>query len=229
MRNAVGAEYQSVEAALDLAVADGRAPITIADTADNTGGGAPGDSTFFLRRAARPASRRTSRSVRCTTRSRSSICQDGGLGARLRLRIGGKLGPESGAPLDVDCTVIGLSNRVVQTLNGGPSSLGACAAIRIHDRRECTRRRHRSDADRTTRAGRITGTVQRRRASTPSTKRIIVVKSMQHFHAGFAPISARVIYTGDRGALIADVRNIPYRRVSTSDFWPFNPAPDFGD
>ena len=45
----------------------------------------------------------------------------------------------------------------------------------------------------------------------PLTKRLIIVKSMQHFHAGFAPISARVIYTGDRGALAADVRNIPYQ------------------
>ena len=61
-----------------------------------------------------------------------SVCQDGGIGARLRLRIGGKLGVESGSPIDVDCTVVGLSNRVVQTLNGGPSNLGACAGIRIH-------------------------------------------------------------------------------------------------
>ncbi len=63
----------------------------------------------------------------------------------------------------------------------------------------------------------------------PTTKRIIVVKSTQHFYAGFAPISARVIYTGDRGALAADMRTIPYRRVTTSDYWPFNPSPDFGD
>jgi microcystin degradation protein MlrC len=63
----------------------------------------------------------------------------------------------------------------------------------------------------------------------PSEKRFIVVKSTQHFHAGFAPLSARVIYTGDRGALLADMRNIPYQRVNTADFWPFNPAPDFSD
>jgi hypothetical protein len=45
----------------------------------------------------------------------------------------------------------------------------------------------------------------------PMTRRIIVVKSMQHFYAGFAPISARVIYAGDKGALASDVRSIPYR------------------
>ena len=161
MRNAVGAEYHSVEAALDLAVADGRAPITIADTADNTGGGAPGDSTFFLRalidrRIANVALGPLYDPIAV------SICQDGGIGAHLRLRIGGKLGPESGAPVDVDCTVIGLSNRVVETLNGGPSSLGACAAIRIPIDGDCIRRRHRGDADRTPRASGLTRIVQRR-------------------------------------------------------------------
>ena len=55
------------------------------------------------------------------------------------------------------------------------------------------------------------------------------MKSTQHFHAGFAPISARVIYTGDRGALAADMRTIPYRHVATSEYWPFNSTPDFDD
>ena len=42
MRDAVRAEHLSIDAAIDAALEDGRAPITIADTADNTGGGAPG-------------------------------------------------------------------------------------------------------------------------------------------------------------------------------------------
>ncbi len=205
----------------------GASPITIADTADNTGGGAPGDSTFFLRalldrRIANVALGPLYDPIAV------SICQDGGVGAHLRLRVGGKLGPESGAPVDVDCTVIGLSNRVVQTLNGGPSSLGACAAIRIP-----------VDGDASGAGIEVMLTARRVQAGSPElfsgvgidplTKRIIVVKSMQHFHAGFAPISARVIYTGDRGALAADVRNIPYRRVKTADFWPFNSSPNFAD
>jgi microcystin degradation protein MlrC len=225
MRDAVSTTTLNIEAALDLALEDGRRPITIADTADNTGGGAPGDSTFFLdalikRRIANVAVGPLYDPIAV------SVCQDGGTGARLRLRIGGKLGPESGDPLDVDCTVIGLANRVVQTLNGGPSSLGACAAVRIHvpgddhgiDVLLTTRRVQAGSPELFSGAG-----------IDPTTKRIIVVKSTQHFYAGFAPISARVIYTGDRGALAADMRTIPYKRVSTSDYWPFNPSPDFGD
>ena len=224
MRNDVGAEYQSVEAALDLARADGRAPNTIADTADNTGGGAPGDSTFFLARCSTGVSRTCARTA---VRPDGGRMQDGGLGAHLRLRIGGKLGPESGAPVDIDCTVIGLSNRVVQMLNGGPSSLGACAAIRIGQRLESA-----------SGGVEVMLTARRVQAGSPElfsgagietlTKRIIV-KSMQHFHAGFAPISRARHHTRAMGALAANVRDTPYRRVNTSDFWPFNPAPNFGD
>jgi microcystin degradation protein MlrC len=227
MRDAVCTEQLSIEAALDLALADGRAPITIADTADNTGGGAPGDSTFFLQTLLERGLTSVALGPLYDPGA-VAICQDGGVGARLRLRIGGKLGPESGAPLDVDCTVVGLSDRVVQTLNGGPSHLGACAAIRVAvpgdtsgdgiDVMLTSRRVQAGSPELFTGVG-----------IEPTEKAIIVVKSTQHFHAGFAPLSARVIYSGDRGALIADMRNIPYQRVNTADFWPFNPSPDFGD
>ena len=40
----------------------------------------------------------------------------------------------------------------------------------------------------------------------PERKHVLVVKSTQHFHAGFAPISKRVLYAGDLGALPADMR-----------------------
>jgi microcystin degradation protein MlrC len=225
MRDAVRTDHLSIDAALDLAIADGRAPITIADTADNTGGGAPGDSTFFLETLIRR--RVTSVALGpLFDPGAVGVCQDGGVGARLRLRIGGKLGPESGAPLDVDCTVTGLSDRVVQTLNGGPSGMGACAAVRVHipgddagiDVMLTSRRVQAGSPELFTGVG-----------IEPAEKRFIVVKSTQHFHAGFAPLSARVIYTGDRGALAADMRKIPYQRVDTAAFWPFNPAPDFGD
>jgi microcystin degradation protein MlrC len=227
MREAVCTEHLSIDAALDVALADGRAPITIADTADNTGGGAPGDSTFFL--DALIKRRVTSVALGpLYDPGAVAVCQDGGVGARLRLRIGGKLGPESGAPLDLDCSVIGLSDRVVQILNGGPSSLGECAAIRVH-----------VPADRSNAGIDVMLTSRRVQAGSPelfigvgiepTEKRLIIVKSTQHFHAGFAPLSARVIYTGDRGALIADMRNIPYQCVNTAEFWPFNPAPDFSD
>jgi microcystin degradation protein MlrC len=226
IREAVSTHPLDIEAAIDAALADGRAPITIADTADNTGGGAPGDATFFLAALIR-------RGVSAVALGplydpgAVAICHDGGIGARLQLRIGGKLAPESGAPVDVDCTVTGLSNRVTQTLNGGPASLGVCAAIRIH----------RNDAAADTPGIDVMLTSRRVQAGSPelftgvgieiADKRLIVVKSTQHFHAGFAPMSANVIYASGQGALNGDMRTIDYRHVDTSAYWPFTANPVF--
>ncbi len=217
----------SIDAALDLALEDGRAPITIADTADNTGGGAPGDSTFFLDALIR---RRIGGAALGPLYDPIAvgICQDGGVGARLRLRIGGKLGAR-----------VGRSAR--RRLHGHRlvESRRADAEWRTFEPRRVRRRAH-SHRRRRSRTGiEVMLTTRRVQAGSPElftgvgidphAKRFLVVKSTQHFHAGFAPISARVIYTGDRGALIADPRDIPYRRVRTSDYWPFTATPDFGD
>lgn len=225
LRDAVSTEPLGIEAAIDAALADGRAPITIADTADNTGGGAPGDSTFFLEALIR----RRVASVALGPLydpGAVAICHDGGIGSRLQLRIGGKLAPESGSAVDVQCTVTGLSDRVLQTLNGGPSSLGACAAVRVH-----------LDADADAPGIDVVLASRRVQAGSPelftsvgveiADKRLIVVKSTQHFHAGFAPVSANVIYASGQGALNGDMRTIDYRRVDTAAYWPFISSPKF--
>jgi microcystin degradation protein MlrC len=53
----------------------------------------------------------------------------------------------------------------------------------------------------------------------PSQKHILVVKSMQHFYAGFAPIARQIIYMATPGALAPDMRQIPYQRASRQ-LWP---------
>ena len=53
----------------------------------------------------------------------------------------------------------------------------------------------------------------------PATKKILVVKSMQHFYAGFEPLAARVLYVAAPGALVPDFTLLPYRKVNR-DIWP---------
>ena len=55
----------------------------------------------------------------------------------------------------------------------------------------------------------------------PERKHILVVKSTQHFHASFAPISRQVLYAGDLGALPGDMTAIPLRHADTRHLWPF--------
>jgi len=55
----------------------------------------------------------------------------------------------------------------------------------------------------------------------PTRKKILVVKSSQHFYAAFEPISQEILYAGDRGALQSDMKTIPYMHVDPNRFWPF--------
>jgi microcystin degradation protein MlrC len=50
-------------------------------------------------------------------------------------------------------------------------------------------------------------------------KKAVIVKSSQHFHAGFAPIASEVIYLATPGAITPDFANIPFERVAVP-FWP---------
>ena len=53
----------------------------------------------------------------------------------------------------------------------------------------------------------------------PAGYRGMVVKSTQHFHAGFAPIASRVVYVSAPGAIPPDFAAIPYRRFA-EPYWP---------
>jgi microcystin degradation protein MlrC len=229
---AIRADVQSqpttLQAALDTAFADDQGPITIADTADNTGGGAPGDSTYFLQALLERPPRSIALGPLYDPGS-VAICQDAGPGAVLRLRVGGKLCADSGAPVDVTVQVLATSDRVTQLLNGGPSNLGACAAIRIlrddvgeddaFDLVISSRRTQAGSPELFTELG-----------VDPRTKHLIIVKSTQHFHASFAPISKRILYAGDQGALQGRFTDIPYQNVATERYWPFSePFGDLGD
>jgi microcystin degradation protein MlrC len=53
----------------------------------------------------------------------------------------------------------------------------------------------------------------------PAARKIVVVKSTQHFHAGFAPIAGQILYAAAPGALTKDFTKIPYRKL-TRRVWP---------
>jgi microcystin degradation protein MlrC len=50
-------------------------------------------------------------------------------------------------------------------------------------------------------------------------KQLVVVKSTQHFHAGFAPLAKAVFYASTPGAITPDFGAIPYRRRNL-EYWP---------
>jgi microcystin degradation protein MlrC len=209
MRDEVTSRFLSVDEAIDRALAIAGGPVVIADVSDNPGGGAPGDATFVLRRALE----------RGITNIASGYyydpiavraCAEAGLGTRFSLRIGGKTGIASGDPVDLDVTVRGLADEVTQRFGAAPVQMGESAwveAAGIH----------------------LVLTSLRTQVFHPegmtklgldlSTCKLVVVKSTQHFHAGFAPIAKAILYAAPPGALRSDFANIPYTKLKTP-YWP---------
>ena len=50
-------------------------------------------------------------------------------------------------------------------------------------------------------------------------KKIIVVKSSQHFHAAFSKVAKHIIYVGAPGAVTLDLNALPYRKIRRPK-WP---------
>lgn len=209
MRHELAPHFLSVEEALERALAAKAGPVVIADVSDNPGGGAPGDSTFIL-------SALLERGVTDAAAgyfwdpAALGFCRDAGVGATFDLRLGGKCGRTSGQPLDLRVTVKALAERVTQRFGRAPVDMGPAAWVSADgiDIVICGLRTQVFHPEGFTKLG-----------LDLSTRRVVVVKSIQHFHAGFAPIASDILYASGPGALRADFRNIPYTKLKRP-YWP---------
>ena len=209
LRHEIMRPYPDIEAALDRALAASSGPVVLADVADNAGGGAPSDSTFVLEAMLRRGITSAATGIYWDPIA-VRICREAGEGASLDLRLGGKCGPMSGNPLDLRVTVRKLASDLTQRFGKLPSSLGEAVWL------------HASGID-------IVVNDLRTQTFHPEAftqlgialdeKKIVVVKSSQHFHAGFAPIASEVIHMATPGAIAPDYANIPYTRRD-GNYWP---------
>ncbi len=53
----------------------------------------------------------------------------------------------------------------------------------------------------------------------PSKKKIVVVKSSNHFRAGFEPIAGEILYVGAPGALQPRFEDLPFTKLE-KPYWP---------
>jgi microcystin degradation protein MlrC len=207
-----------LDAALDDALSATHGPIVLADLADNAGGGAPSDSTFVLREL---LDRGASDAAIALLWDPAVVQQAfaAGEGATIKASIGGKNGPSSGDPLELTVEVRRLVPELVQKwpqtdhhleVSCGPAACLRCGGIDI-----------------------VVSTLRQQVLGIevftafdidPATRRILVVKSTNHFYAAFAPIARDVLYANAPGALTLDLTRIPYRRLDTRRFpWVDDP------
>lgn len=212
LRDQLAVRYLSIDEALDAALAFDGAPVVLADRADNPGSGAPGDSTFILRRMLeRGISGAAMGPMWDPGAVRTAF--EAGEGARLSLRVGGKIGPASGDPLDLDCTVKVLRREhQMSGLSGSPVAVGDTAWI------ECAG----IDIVLTSLRRQATGTdVFSGLGCELSQRKIVVVKSAQHFHASFAKVARQILYVGAPGAATPFLHTLPYRKIRRP-MWPLD-------
>jgi len=212
-REAFSPPYLGIDAAYDEALTVAGGPVVISDGADNPGGGSGCDSTFMLRRLVERGIHPSALGPLYDPGAVAMVF-NAGLGARLRLRMGGKISAMSGDPLDADVVVRGLARQHTMSgmVAGTRMNCGDAAWVEIE------------------RGVHVVLTSERTQAFHPDlfadlgcelgAMRIIVVKSSQHFHAGFAPIASRVLYADAPGTVTLDLRRLEYRKADTQR-WPF--------
>lgn len=222
LRDAIGCESFSLplDEALTRALASAQRPVVVADQSDNPGGGAPGDATFALRWLLDHQVEEVGMAFFYDPEV-LRIARRAGKGARLPLRLGGKLGPASGDPVDLEATVTGFIEHYRQPFpkqSGATDWLeqGAVVALRAagidlmvtDGRAQCFSPAIFSDF-----------------GIDPRSKRLLIPKSAQHFHATFAPIAGEILYMSAPGAVSPDPRRIPYRRIVTHRLYPWTEDP----
>lgn len=204
--------YRSVDQAIDEALAFDGAPVVLADRPDNPGSGAPGDSTFVLQRLLERGIKNAALGPLWDP-GVVRIAFDVQPGARLPLRIGGKIGPLSGQPVDAMCTVKAVAPNYFMTgLDGAPKPMGDSALIDVDgvDVVVCSLRQQALNVDLFTNLG-----------CDISSKKIVVVKSAQHFHASFSKVAAHIIYVGGQGVATPEWHTLTYHKIKRPK-WPID-------
>ena len=211
MRGRTTPEYLSIAEGVDAALAFDGAPVVMADPADNAGGGAPSDNTTLLRALIERGATNSAIGPLWDPIA-AKLCFDAGLGASLPLRFGGKIGPASGQPIDATVTVSALARDCWQSFGPTKVPLGDCAAIRIGgiDVVLITNRTQALGLELFTNLG-----------IDPRKRKIVAVKSTNHFMAAFGPIAKKVIYIESDGPLVRNHAKLPYTKVRRP-IWPLD-------
>lgn len=209
LRDQLLPDWPTIGEALEQAAAANATPVVLADFADNAGGGAPADSTFVLQEVLARGMTDVALGIFWDP-VLVRMCQDVGEGGRMKVRLGGKVDVASGDPVDLEVTVRGVREDMHQMMGQTQMRMGTGVWL---------------EAD----GVHMVLSDQRTQAFSPncftdlgldlSKMRAVVVKSSQHFYAGFAPVASEVLYINGPGAITPDYANIPYTKRE-GNFWP---------
>lgn len=206
--------FLSEEEALETAISAKSGPLVLANSSDNPGAGAAGDSTFLL--------------AQLMARGERDICIgpiwdpvavrlafEAGVGARLPMRIAGKMGPKSGDPIDVLAEIVAVEENAYQTWADTRLSIGRAAAIRF-DGVEAVINDARTQA--------FGFDLFTNLSVQPTAHKIIIVKSTMAFLTSFRPHVRDVFFVRARGSGNLDLTGHSYKHLRRP-MWPLDENP----
>ena len=215
LRGTTAMPMLDTEAGLDatMALVAGKPgkPVVVADVWDNPGGGVAGDGTLILNRIIE----RGIGNVAVATiwdPIAVTFCLAAGEGAVIQLRFGGKAGPDGGVPIDARVEVVKAVQEGWQSFGKSRVTLGPAAVIRLEG----------TDIEvilNTNRTQTFEPDIFSNLGIDPLAKDILLVKSTNHFHAGFVPVAAEIIYIDAGAPYPSNPKKTDYRKLAR-EIWP---------
>lgn len=209
LRGKTRPEFLSVTEALERVASAQNSPCVIADVWDNPGGGVPGDSTILLRDL---LNAKFENAAFATIWDPIAVrtCISAGEGADFKLRFGGKMSESGGEPLDKQVIVRRVVRDAVQSFGQSIVPLGDAVWV------EC------EGLDiilNTVRSQVFSPDVFSNFGIDPTSKRLLVVKSTNHFHDAFSKISNDILYVSVDGPYPNKAELNDYQNL-TRKIWP---------
>nr|WP_263328284.1 M81 family metallopeptidase [Neobacillus sp. Marseille-Q6967] len=209
-------ELPNVKEGIDLAMSiEDDKPVVLADISDNPLSCGSGDTTELLREMLKMNIPDTLFGGLYDPES-IKACRKAGVGNTVSLSLGGKVSPEFGKPVQVEATVVALSDGIFQ--NSGPFNqylkvdLKGAAHIRVGNMDILLIGRPMSAND---------PEMFRHIGIEPSTRRILGLKAKNHFRAAFEPIVGRIIYVDAPGVASNRLTTFTYRHIPRP-IWPLD-------
>jgi microcystin degradation protein MlrC len=209
-----------VDEAVRLAAAAARGPVVLADSADSTGSGSPGDSTAIL---AALLSTRLHGPALLTVADAEAVdaAHEAELGAQITMSIGGKLDHIFNRPVEVSATVGWLASDGHFRMSGPAftgleSQMGRAAVLE---------------------AGQVKLLVTERRVWThdpalyraaglePAEAQVVVVKSPNLFRASYEPMASQIMVVDGPGTSTSNYGRLPFTRIPRP-MHPLDPMTD---
>ena len=204
----------TVDEAVTRAMRAEAGPVVIADMWDNPGGGTAGDATVLL---AELLERKAEDAAVGTIWDPVAvqICMAAGEGAEIALRFGAKSAPGTGNPIDGRVKVVKLVRDAEMRFGESFAPFGDAAHIRLDGTDIILN---------SVRAQSFDPSLFSVMGIDPTSKKILVIKSTNHFHASFSKIASDILYCSAGTPYPNSPAHTPYRLVRR-DIWPMMENP----